>query len=108
MLRLSREVGMRFHARLSLSALVCCLLLAALVPSVASAAAEVPLVEKLVATNCKVSTCGQEEVEPGFFEPKAVISKEEAVNEGFTQAGGRVPFGITDFKVLTLPEFEGK
>src|SRR3979490_796826 len=96
MLRLSREVGMRFHARLAMSALVCCLLIAALVPSAASAAAEVPLVEKLVAKNCKVSTCGQEEVE-GFFEPKPVISTEEAVSEGFTQAGGRVPFGITDF-----------
>jgi hypothetical protein len=98
---------MRSHVRFSLLALICCALVAALVPA-AALGAEVPLVEKLVATNCKVSTCGQEEVEPGFFEPKAAITKEEAVNEGFTQAGGRVPFGITDFKVLTLPEFEGK
>jgi hypothetical protein len=75
-------------------------------PAAASATEEVPLVEKLVATNCKVSTCAQEEVEPGFFEPKAKVTVEEAEKEGFTPAGGRVPFGITDFKVLTLPEPE--
>jgi hypothetical protein len=65
-------------------------------------AAEVPVVEKLVATNCNVKTCGQENVE-GFFEPKANVTVKEAEEEGFTQAGGRVPFGITDFKVLTVP-----
>jgi hypothetical protein len=99
---------MRFHARVWLVALLTGVLISLSASAVAQAAAEVPLVEKLVATNCKVSTCGQVEVEPGFFEPKPVITKEEAVAEGFTQAGGRVPFGITDFKVLTLPEFEGK
>jgi hypothetical protein len=83
--------------------LICGVLLAGILPGAASAAEEVPLVEKLIATNCKVSTCGQEEVEPGFFEPKAVISQAEAEAEGETQAGGRVPFGITDFKVLTKP-----
>jgi len=99
---------MRFHARLWLAALVTGVMISLGAAAVAQAAAEVPLTEKLVATNCKVSTCGQEEKEPGFFEPKAVITKEEAEKEGFTQAGGRVPFGVTDFKVLTLPEFEGK
>ncbi len=99
---------MRSQVRFSLLALLTGVLISLALAAGAQAAAEVPLVEKLVATNCKVSTCGQEEVEPGFFEPKPVISEKEAVTEGFTQAGGRVPFGVTDFKVLTLPEFEGK
>ncbi len=98
---------MRFHARVWFLALLSGVLICASAAAVAQAA-ELPLTEKLVATNCKVSTCGQQEIEPGFFEPKASISKAEAVAEGFTQAGGRVPFGITDFKVFTLPEFEGK
>ncbi len=74
----------------------------------AQAAGEVPVVEKLVATNCTVKTCGEEDVEGPFFEPKANVTVKEAETEGFTEAGGRVPYGITDFKVLTLPEFEGK
>src|SRR6476620_11802498 len=98
---------MRVHVRFSLLALITSVLISLSAVAIAQAA-EVPLVEKLVATNCKVSTCGQEEKEPGFFEPKAEVTETEAVKEGFTQAGGRVPFGITDFKVLTLPEFEGK
>src|SRR6476646_11674180 len=94
---------MRVHVRLSLLAFICGVLLACVLPAAALAVEEVPIVEKLVATNCKVSTCGQEEVEPGFFEPKKEISAAEAHLEGETQAGGRVPFGITDFKVLTKP-----
>jgi hypothetical protein len=82
--------------------MVCGVLLAGVIPAFAQAAAEVPVVEKLVATNCKVSTCGQETIE-GFKEPKASISPGEANTEGETQAGGRVPFGVTDFKVLTIP-----
>ena len=102
---------MRFHARSWLAASVTglmILLYAALGAGSALAAAEVPLVEKLVATNCKVSTCGQEDVLGPFFEPKAEITKAEAVAEGETQAGGRVPFGVTDFKMLTLKEVENE
>lgn len=94
---------MRLHARVWFLALLTGVLVAALVPAAALAAAEVPVTEKLVATNCKVKTCGEEEVEPGFFEPKKEISVGEAKSEGFTEAGGRVPFGVTDFKVLTIP-----
>ncbi|HTY95608.1 MAG TPA: hypothetical protein VMB91_01100 [Solirubrobacteraceae bacterium] len=59
--------------------------------------------EKFVAVNCKVSTCAQTTTTIGPFtysEPKKP-STEDAEKEGFTQAGGRVPFGITDFKVKT-------
>lgn len=93
---------MRSHARVWLLALLTGVLVAALVPASAFAVAEVPVIEKLVATNCKVKTCGEETVE-GFKEPKPKIEPAEAKSEGFTEAGGRVPFGITDFKVLTVP-----
>jgi hypothetical protein len=94
---------MRSHVRFSLLALVLSASVLVLSPAAAQAVAEVPVVEKLVATNCKVNACGEEEVEPGFFEPKAKITVKEAEKEGFTTAGGRVPFGVTDFKVLTVP-----
>jgi hypothetical protein len=92
----------RVQFRVSLVALVVGALVV-LSASAAQAATEVPVVEKLVATNCKVLTCGEEEVEPGFFEPKPKIEVAEAQAEGFTEAGGRVPYGVTDFKVLTIP-----
>ncbi len=94
---------MRSHVRISLLALLTCALIAAL-GNAAAQAAEVPAIEKFVATNCKVATCGQETPVPGFNEPKAAVTVAEAEAEGFTQAGGRVPFGVTDFKVLTIAE----
>ncbi|MFI4977643.1 MAG: hypothetical protein ACHQC8_03030 [Solirubrobacterales bacterium] len=94
---------MRSHARFALLAPLIGAILAVSVPAAAQAAAEVPIVEKLVAANCTVSTCGQENVLGPFNEPKAEVSKEEAEKEGFTQAGGRVPFGVTDFQVFTVP-----
>lgn len=99
---------MRSQARVWLLTLVCGLVLGGVFAGVAQAE-EVPVIEKLVATNCKVKTCGEEDKYAGlFFEPKAEITKTEAEAEGFTEAGGRVPFGVTDFKVLTLPEVGGK
>ncbi len=66
--------------------------------------------KKFVATNCKASApkCGEELVgenpsKEKFYEPKAEITKAEAEAEGEVQAGGRVPYGVTDFKVLTVP-----
>jgi hypothetical protein len=76
-------------------------LLAALLPA---AAAQAIGIEKFVATNCEKEKCGEEVVatksgpfEFTFSEPKAKVTVKEAEEEGFTQAGGRVPFGITDF-----------
>jgi hypothetical protein len=91
----------RSRVRVSLVALVVGALVVLSVP--AAQAVEAPSIEKLVATNCKVRTCGEEEVEPGFFEPKPKVEVAEAKAEGFTEAGGRVPFGVTDFKVQTIP-----
>jgi hypothetical protein len=101
-----REVGMRVHVRFSLLALLVGLLMG--VAASSASAAEVPVIEKFVATNCEVSTCGQEDVFGPFFEPQEEISIEEAHEEGFTQAGGRVPFGVTDFKVLTTGSYPNK
>jgi hypothetical protein len=90
------------YARVWFLALLTGVLVSLVASAAAQAAGEVPVIEKLVATNCKVSTCGEEPVE-GFSEPKAKISEAEAKAEGFTEAGGRVPYGVTDFKVLTIP-----
>jgi hypothetical protein len=93
---------MRFGVRFSFLALLVGALLVVLAP--AAMGAEAPSIEKFVATNCTVATCGQEDVLGPFFEPKAKITVAEAEAEGFTQAGGRVPFGVTDFKIQTVEE----
>jgi len=99
----------RSHAHVWVLALLTGVLISLAAAAAAQAApAELPAIEKLVATNCKVATCGEEKIEEGpfkepFFEPKAKITVAEAEAEGFTQAGGRVPFGVTDFKVQTIP-----
>jgi hypothetical protein len=73
------------------------------VPAAAQAAFGI---EKFVAINCKSAyeSCGQEEKELSaqlkYSFPKAP-SKAEAETQGYTQAGGHVPYGITDFEVNT-------
>ena len=98
---------MRVHARFSsLALLVGAIVIAALAPAAAQAAVGI---EKFVAVNCieGKEACAQEVKTVGtvfgaqeFSEPKAP-TKAEAEAEGFRQAGGHVPFGITDFKVNT-------
>jgi hypothetical protein len=69
-------------------------------------------VERFVATNCKseaeytgAKKCGSEEftlVPFGpYSRPKEEVTVPEAEKEGYTQAGGRVPYGVTDFEVKT-------
>ena len=93
---------MRSSVRFSLLALLVGALLVISAP--AAMGAEFPAIEKFVATNCTVETCGQENVLGPFFEPKEKITTGEAEAEGFTQAGGRVPFGVTDFQIATFEE----
>lgn len=59
-------------------------------------------IEKFVAVNCDTGHegCAQEIVGP-FSVPKEP-TLEEAEEAGYVQAGGRVPFGVTDFKVTTV------
>ncbi|HWF31186.1 MAG TPA: hypothetical protein VG188_01370 [Solirubrobacteraceae bacterium] len=99
---------MRSSVRRSFFALLVGALIAVLAPAAAQAAIGI---EKLVAVNCGVGHegCGQEAtgktdvLGTPVFVPKEP-SKAESEAEGFTQAGGHVPFGITDFKVTTEGE----
>jgi hypothetical protein len=50
-------------------------------------------VEKLFAGNCLVNTCG---------EGAKVPTLKEAEEQGYRQAGGHPPFGVTDFRLTTF------
>ena len=100
---------MRSCVRFSFLALLIGVIVAVSAP--AAQAVEAPAIETLVAVNCKVENCAQTEHNLGepfgpefgkqvYIEPKAPTAK-ESEEEGFVQAGGRVPFGVTDFKVAT-------
>jgi hypothetical protein len=93
---------MRFHARISLLALLTGAIIAVLAPAAAQAAFGV---ESFDAVNCSETheACGGEEVGPYSF-PKEP-DEAEAVAQAETQAGGHVPYGITDFKVTTTGAF---
>ena len=88
---------MRSHVRIALVTL----LAGAAVASAPAAAQASFGIEKFVAVNCDVGhePCAQQTVGP-YSEPKEP-TKAEAEESGFTQAGGHVPYGITDFKVNT-------
>src|SRR5580692_7474738 len=96
---------MTSHARVWFLAL----LTGVLVSLVASAAAQAFEVERFIASNCKFGVgfeqCGSEEfpgpIETPYSIPKAEVTVAEAEEQGFRQAGGRVPYGVTDFKVAT-------
>ena len=92
---------MRSHARISLLALV---VLALLALSAAAAQAAGFGVEKFVALDCSAGHEGCAQTTFGPFSEPNEPSKEEAEEQAFTQAGGHVPFGITDFKVNTEGE----
>jgi hypothetical protein len=96
----------RSHVRVSLLALC----VGAITAVSASAAQGAVGIEKFVAVNCSVGhqACAEETLLGAYSQPKEV-NKAEAEAEGYTQAGGHVPFGITDFKVTTtgsLPSSE--
>lgn len=99
---------MRFQVRVSLLVLLAGVLVSL---SVVAAAQATEPIETLVAVNCKVEKCAQTEIPAGepfgpefgkqvYIEPKAP-TKKEAEEQGALQAGERVPYGVTDFKVAT-------
>jgi hypothetical protein len=94
---------MKLRARVWLVALIA----GAIVGLSASAAQASFGVEKFFAANCSEGHegCGQETFGP-FSIPKEPASEKEAEEkgEGEQQAGARVPFGVTDFKVNTEGE----
>jgi hypothetical protein len=99
---------MRSSVRRSFFALLVGALIVVFAPAAAQAAVAI---EKLVAVNCGVGheACGQEATgKTDIFGTPVFVPKEpskaESEAEGFTQAAGHVPFGITDFKVATEGE----
>lgn len=74
---------------------------AAMLPAIAQGS-EPFAIGNFVATNCKASFegCGAAPAPPGpYSEPLAKVTTGEAEEQGFTEAGGRVPLGVTDFAV---------
>jgi hypothetical protein len=94
-------------ARVWLAALFACTACFAFAFAVPAAQAAPPAfgVEGFVAANCSAGheKCGQEGVEP-FIKPKEP-SKAEAEAEGYTQAAGHPPYGVTYFKINTIGEY---
>jgi hypothetical protein len=96
---------MRSRVRLSLVALLVGAITAVLAPAAAQASFGI---EKFVAVNCSAehSKCAEETVVgPDPFGPYSVPKEpnlEETEKQGYTQAGGHVPYGVTDFKVTTV------
>ena len=91
---------MRSRVRFSFLALLVGVIVAVAIPAAANAAVEI---EKFVGVNCKTTaeTCGEKVVGADIFgEPIAetvepTLTESEA--QGYRQAGGHVPFGVTDF-----------
>ena len=101
---------MRSKVRVSVVALVvsALALIALSAPAAQAASLEV---ERFIATNCKTAFehCGSKEIGGPFGTPYSIPNAEvtvaEAHEQGFTEAGGRVPNGVTDFKVKTTGSF---
>jgi hypothetical protein len=91
--------------RIWLIALLACTALAAAVPVAQAALPPEFGVEGFIAANCSAGheKCGQEGVEP-FIKPKEP-TKAEAEAEGYTQAAGHPPFGITYFTINTIGKY---
>jgi len=91
---------MRSRVRFSFVALLVGVIVAFAVPAAAQAAVEV---EKFVGVNCKTTaeTCGEKVVGADVFgDPIAETvepSPTESETQGYRQAAGHVPFGVTDF-----------
>jgi hypothetical protein len=84
-------------------------ILAVSVPAAAQASFGI---DKFFAANCKATfkTCGaKEEASPPLGLPPYWIptlpNVHETEEQGFTQAGGHVPYGVTDFKVNTTGNY---
>jgi hypothetical protein len=88
---------MRSHARVSLLALLVGATVALTAPAAAQAAFGLES-HGFFAANCNAvsEACGKEPITKN-----TEGTKKEAEEEGFTQAAGHPPFGVTDFKVTT-------
>jgi hypothetical protein len=84
---------MRLKVRsLLLGTVACAVSVACVAIALAAPAAQAAFsVESLFAANCKVATCNKS--------ANPAEEKEKAEKEGYTQAAGHPPFGITDFTI---------
>jgi hypothetical protein len=102
---------MRSSVRFSLLALLVGLVVAVAAPAGADAAIEV---EKFVGINCGVGfeKCGEKVVGTDVFGTPIAETVEpeikESEKEGYRQAGGHVPFGVTDFTLKHTGTLAGK
>jgi hypothetical protein len=87
---------MRFRVRFSLLVLLAGSVLAVLAPAAAQAAGFG--VGKFFAANCKVATCGEKAEPP---------NRKETEEQGYTQAAGHPPFGVSDFKLKSVEASPG-
>jgi hypothetical protein len=98
----SREDGMTFRARIWLLGTVACAVVVFSAPAAQGAFG----VESFFAANCKATfeNCNKA--------ASPAEEKEKAEEEGYTQAAGHPPFGVTDFKikshVIQLVPFEAR
>ncbi len=94
---------MRSGVRFSLVALLVGVIVAVAAPAAAQAAVEL---DKFVAINCATGfeACGETNIGGPYFLPKEP-TETEAKEQGYTQAAGHVPFGITDFNLKTTGTF---
>jgi len=93
---------MRVHARISFLALLAGAILVCSLPAAAGAFR----VETFAGVNCKFGheQCASFEVAGPFGTPYSFPKEPkepEAIAEGFVQAGGRIPYGVTDFELKT-------
>jgi hypothetical protein len=100
---------MRVHARFSsLALLVGVIAIAALVPAAAQAAVGI---EKFVGINCVAAaeTCGETPVTLDAFGEEIGETVEPSLTEseaqGYRQAAGHVPYGVTDFMVTHTGDY---
>ena len=99
---------MRSNIRISLLALVAGAIVAVLAPAAAQAASPGFGVESFFAGNCKTGFEGCNKVASPAPEPKGKEEEvEKAEEEGFTQAAGHQPFGVTEFVVKNHVEPKG-
>jgi hypothetical protein len=102
---------MRFTARIWLAGVVACGVVAMSAPVAQGAGFGI---EKFFAGNCSQGheECGQEKIGPlpiegesftYYFPKEPNLAETEA--QGYTQAGGHVPYGITAFKIATEGSF---
>ena len=91
------------YARVWLTVLLGCAGLALAIVAPAAQAAEALGVESVFAGNCNTASKGECNKAPPPSTPAEELAKAE--KEGYTQAAGHPPYGVTEFKIATAGTF---